>query len=433
MSGLCPRTRSTPRVGSRRSGVARATARSLTARACAAGVPVYLAACAVPDGGLFRERRFRDVHLYGQFADAIVDGRVPYRDFFLEYPPGALAVFLPPRVIGSGDTYIDGFKVLMALLGAATLVLVVLLLVRLGAARTHVVAATALLALSPLALGPISLNTYDGFPALLTVAALAALAWGWDLLALGLLGLAFAAKVYPAVLVPAALVFVWRSRGARRAVAGLAVFATVAAAVVVPFLALAPHGLAESFRAQAGRGLQLESLGGQVLIAADHVGVYSATVVHRTRRAISDELVGDLPDAMATVGSVLQGLAVVLVTVLYARGRVDVRRLALAAAGAVAGFLAFNRFVSPQYLVWLVPLVVLVFSPLAWALVALALVVAQVWFFHYPSLRELSERNWLVLGRDLLLVAVFALLLRSAAKDEDPVLLEDEAPLRVPP
>jgi uncharacterized membrane protein len=357
---------------------------------------------------------------------------VPYRDFFLEYPPGALAVFLPPRLIGAGGTYIDAFKTLMALLGAATLVLVVLLLVRLGASRRHVIGATALLALSPLALGPISLNTYDGFPALLTVAALAALAWELDLLALGLLGLAFATKVYPAAVVPAVLVFVWRTRGARRAAAALGVFAAVAAVVVVPFLVLAPHGLAESFRAQAGRGLQLESLGAQALVAADHAGAYSATVVHRTRRAISDELIGGLPDALATIASVLQALAVVATAALFARGRGDARRLSLAAAGAVAGFLAFSRFISPQYLVWLLPLVVLVYRPLVWGLTAAALVLAQIWFFHYPELRELGGRSWLVLARDLLLVAVFGLLLRSAAKDEDPVLLEDEPPLRVP-
>ncbi len=341
-------------------------------------------------------------------------------------------MFLPPRVVASGDRYIDAFKVLMALCGAATLVLVVLLLVRLGATRRHVWAATLLLALSPLALGPIALNTYDGFPALLTVAALAALAWGWDLLALAALGFAVATKVYPVVVVPAVLVFVWRTRGTRRATGALLVGIAVAAAVVVPFLALAPHGLGESFRAQAGRGLQLESLGAQSLVAADHLGGYSATVVHRTQHAISYDLVGGLPDGLATLGSVLQALAVAAATLLYARGRADMRRLAVACAAAVAGFLAFSRFVSPQYLVWLVPLVVLLYRPLVWALAAAALVLAQTWFFHYGTLVELSDRNWLVLVRDLLLVAVFALLLLDAAKEEDPVPLEHEAPLGAP-
>jgi uncharacterized membrane protein len=320
----------------------------------------------------------------------------------------------------------------MALCGAATLVLAVLLLVRLGASRRHVWIATALLALSPLALGPISLNTYDGFPALLTLAALVALAWRFDLLAFGILGLAVAAKVYPVVVVPVALVFVWRSRGARRAALAFGVALGVAAAIVVPFLVLAPHGLGESFRAQAGRGLQLESLGAQSLVAADHSGVYSATVIHRTKHAISYDLVGSLPDALTTLGSLLQALAVAAATFLYARGRADVRRLTVAAAACVAGFLAFSRVLSPQYVEWLVPLLMLVWAPLAWVLLAAALVLAQTWFFHYGTLVGLSDRNWLVLVRDLLLVAVFLLLLRAAAKDEDPVTLEDELPLRAP-
>lgn len=395
------------------------------------GVPLYLAASAVPDGGLFRAQRYRDVHLYGQFADAVFHGRIPYRDFFMEYPPGALAVFLPPRLFVSGD-YIDAFKVLMAICGAATLVLAVLLLVRLGAPRRHVWLATLLLALSPLALGPISLNTYDAFPALLTVAALVALARGWDLLALGILGLAVAAKVYPLVVVPVALVFIWRNRGGRRATLAFGVAVAVAAAVTVPFLALAPHGLGESFRAQTGRGLQLEGLGAQSLVAADHAGVYSATVVHRTKHAISYDLVGGLPDALTTVGSVLQVLAVAAATLVHARGRADLQRLVVAAAASVAGFLAFSRVLSPQYVEWLVPLAVLVYAPLVWGLLAAALVLAQTWFFHYGTLVHLSDRNWLVFVRDLVLVAVFALLLRAAAEDEDPVPLEDELPLRVP-
>ena len=60
--------------------------------AAAAAIPLYVGACAVPDGGLFRAARFRDVHLYQGFAHSVFDGAVPYRDFFMEYPPGALAV-----------------------------------------------------------------------------------------------------------------------------------------------------------------------------------------------------------------------------------------------------------------------------------------------------------------------------------------------------
>jgi len=397
-------------------------------------IPVYVAACAVPDGGLFRAARFRDVHLYQGFADAVFDGRVPYRDFFMEYPPGALAVFLPPAAFGAGH-YNAAFKALMALCGAATIVLVALLLVRLGASTLRLWTAVLLIALSPIALGPISLNTYDAWPALLTIVSLACLVAGFPAVALGALGLAFAAKVYPVVLLPPGLIFVWRTRGREVALGAAATFAGIAALVVVPFLALAPHGLAESFRVQAARALQLESLGASLLAVADRLGWYSATVVHRTGHAISYDLAGPLPRGLAAASSAAQVLAVLAVAWLYLRGRDDLQRLGVSFAAAVAGFLAFTRFFSPQYLVWLIPLVALL-GPVAWILAAAALVLAQIWFFHYGDVFSLGGYVWLVLLRDLLVVALFVVALlalhRDTAEDEDSVVLEDEAPVGVP-
>jgi len=384
----------------------------------------------VPDGGLFRAARFRDVHLYGGFAHAVFDGRVPYRDFFMEYPPGALAVFLPPQIFGTSH-YNAAFKALMTLCGAATIVVLALLLLRFGAARARLWTALLLFAVSPVALGPISLNTYDAWPALLTVAALALLVAASPVAAFAVLGLAFAAKVYPVVLVPPALVYAWRTAGRRAALRSLAAFAAVAGILILPFLALSPHGLAQSFRAQAARALQVESLGGALLGVADRVGWYGAHVVHRTGHAISYDLTGTLPRVVAGLSSFLQVLAVLLVVWLYRRGRDDPQRLAAAFAAAVAGFLAFTRFFSPQYLVWLVPLVVLL-QPLEWGLTAAALVLAQVWFFHYRDVFALGGYIWLVALRDLLVVALFAVLCRRTVEDENAVLLEDEAPVRVP-
>jgi len=402
--------------------------------AAAAATPVYLAACVVPDGGLFRAARYRDVHLYQGFADAVFDGRVPYRDFFLEYPPGALAVFLPPAA-ASGH-YNAAFKGLMALCGVATMALLALLLARLGASPPRLCVGVLLFALSPIAVGPISLNTYDAWPALLTVAALSLLIAGAGVTALGLLGLAFAAKVYPAVVLPPALVFIWRAAGRKRAARAAAAFVATAGVILGPFLVLAPHGLLESFRAQAARGLQVESLGGSVLAVADRLDLYGATVVHRTGHVISYELTGSLPDALAALSSVAQLAAVLLVAWLYARRQDDPMRLTTSFAAAVAGFLAFTRFFSPQYLVWLVPLVVLL-GPVEWILTATALVLAQVWFFHYSNVFALGGYVWLVLVRDLLVVAVFGAAVRSLprrrpSEHEDPVLLEDQAPVRVP-
>jgi uncharacterized membrane protein len=371
-------------------------------------VPVFVAACAVPDGGLFRAARFRDVHVYQGYAESFLHGALPYRDVFVEYPPGAFAVFMPPTAFGASH-YNAAFKALMALCGALTILLVALVLVELGVSRLRVFAAAGLLALAPVALGPISLNTYDAWPALLSVLALLLLLRDRVLLAAGTLGLAVTAKVYPLVLVPLAGIYVWRRVGPRRTAAALGALLVVAAAVVVPFAAYDAHGVASSFRSQAERGLQVESLGASLLLAADRLGLYEARVVETTGVA-GRNLAGSFPDAISVVTVCLEALAVLAVWALYARVRDHRARLPLAFAAAVSGFLALTKVFSPQYLVWLVPVVVTAGGWIAVLLTAIALVLAQVWFFHYHALFRLGWPTWLLLARDLLVLGLFLVL-----------------------
>jgi glycosyl transferase family 87 len=384
----------------------------LAARVTALAAPVFLIACAVPDGGLFRAERYRDVHLYGIYADRFFRGELPYRDVFVEYPPGAFAVFMPPAVL-PGGAYNAAFKSLMALCGIAALFAVVLVLVTIGVRGRRLYVAAGLFALSPIAVGPISLNTYDLFPAALTVGALAAVLRRREVLGFGLLGFAVTAKLYPLVLVPLAAMYVWSVAGRRQAVRVLLVLVGVAAVVLVPFAILGPGGLWDSFHAQSARGLQIESLGASVLLAAHQLGAYEATVVLGATGAATRDLAGSLPDAIATLTSILQAAAVAAVWFLYARGPRSQERLLLGAAAAVSGFLTFNRFVSPQYLVWLIPLVLLVpgrTGLAAIALVAASLVLAQIWFFHYSHVFALEGITWLIVLRDALLFALYVLL-----------------------
>jgi uncharacterized membrane protein len=383
-------------------------------RAALVAIPVYLAACAVPDGGLFRAARFRDVHVYQGYAERLLHGALPYRDVFVEYPPGAFAVFLPPTAFGEAH-YNAAFKTLMALCGAATIVLVALVLAELGASERRIWVAVGLLALSPVALGPISLNTYDAWPALLTVLALWLLLRGRELPAFAVLGLAVATKVYPLVLVPLAAWLVWRRAGTRRLLVALGLLVVVAAAAIAPFAAYSPHGVYESFHAQASRGLQIESLGASVLLVLDRLGLYRAQVVETTGVA-GRNLTGGTADAVAALLVVLEAAAVVTVWVLYARAR-DLRgRLPVAFAAAVAGFIAFTKVFSPQYLVWLLPLVVVAGNAVAIALAAVALVLAQVWFFHYHALFRVAWPVWLLIARDVVMVALYVALAASLAR-----------------
>jgi uncharacterized membrane protein len=319
---------------------------------------------------------------------------------------------VPPALLPE-EAYRHAFKALMALLGVGMLVVAALILVRLGAGPKRLYGALTALALAPLALGPVSLNTYDAWPALLVAAALCALLYDRPTLALALLGFAFTAKLYPAVLLPLFCL----AAGPRNLMRPLLAFVAVVAFVLGPFALIGWDGLWESLEAQRQRSLQLESLGGAILAAADRIGLYDATVVSSSTAALSRDLAGSLPDGLAVATTALQAAAILAVAWLFLiRGEVTGERLLAASAATLAGFLVFSRFISPQYLVWLLPLVPLVMPPLGVAaagLLAGAMVLGQLWFFHYREVFALDDVVWLVVLRDALLVALYGLLVAA--------------------
>ena len=132
---------------------------------------------------------------------------------------------------------------------------------------------------SPLVLGSLFDTRFDLWPTLLAVGALAALVRERPLVSGALLGLGFAAKLWPAVLLPIAVAYLWRRRGSDSALAALVAFLVVAAACFVPFALLGPHGLRAMFADQLDRPLQVESLGAAMLMAAQHLGMRPLTTI----------------------------------------------------------------------------------------------------------------------------------------------------------
>jgi hypothetical protein len=382
-------------------------------RAWLVAAPVFLASSAVPTGGLGRERGYVDVDLYGRYAEGLLDGRIPYRDVFVEYPPGAFVVLVPPALV-TDEHYRSAFKVLMAVVALGGLWCVARLLVVLGAGPRRLALALGFLAVSPLLLGSVWLNSYDVWPAVLSVAALLALVSGFVAVAFAVLGLAFAAKVYAVVLVvPAALYAA--SRWGKRAVAkGVAAFAIAAAVVVTPFVAASADGVWASIRSQAERGLHIESLGASLLLVADRLGLYDVTVTAGSTAAKSRDLAGSAPDTIAAISMLLLVVATAAVWVAFARSARDGQRLAAAFAAGVAAVLAFSKVLSPQYAEWLlflVPLAAGAGGIAAAALAAAAFVLANLWFHRYSGLYEVDGVVWLVLLRNAALAACYGALL----------------------
>ena len=385
----------------------------------------FLFSWALLHRGFYDREQVIDTPVYERYGSAIDDGRMPYRDFGLEYPPGALPVFaLPALGDVSFDTFTSRFEGAMAALGLALVAFVAVALVALGASTRRLVAALAFVGLVPLALGSVVLSRFDLWPAALTAAAMAAFVSARERLGHGVLGAAVAVKLYPAVLLPLGLAYVWRRHGRREAVVCGGIFAAVVAVIVVPFFALSPGGVWDSFTRQASRPLQIESLGSAFLLAAHQA--FGLDITMKSGHG-SQNLAGSLPDGLAVAHTVLQLAALVAIWIVFARGPAAPERFVLASAAAVTAFVAFGKVRSPQFLIWLVPLVPLVAGRrgvVASALLGLAIVLTQIWFpFRYWDLALEFDvaASWLVLARDVVLLgllAVLALGLREQDADE---------------
>jgi hypothetical protein len=387
------------------------------ATAAAVGVVLFAASWALLHARFFTAEQIVDTPVYQSYGESVLGGHIPYRDFELEYPPAALPVFVAPALAPAAD-YSRYFDLLMLACGAAAIALLAFTLAAAGASSARLYAAIAFASLAPLALGPVILTRYDLWPAALTAAALAALVLERRHLGFAALALAVAAKLYPVVLVPLALAYVARRAGGRAAVGALGVFAGVLAAAVLPFVLAAPGGFAASIERQAGRPLQIESLGAAVLLVAHDAGLYEPAVVSSHG---SQNLAGGLPDALATLETVLQLAAVGGVWLLFTLGPRTREGLLAAAAAAVVAFVAFGKVLSPQFLIWLVPLVPLVGGAAglaASALLAAALVSTQLWFpsryWELVALEPVATR--VVLVRDLMLVGLFAVLAGAVSR-----------------
>jgi Glycosyltransferase family 87 len=365
--------------------------------------------------GWYRLDRQWDTKEYARYARYIVvGGLVPYRDFPVEYPPLSLPIFLIPRLLAgnSFSGYMMVFELMMGACGVVSAALAALVLAAQRVDTRQLICGVALLALSPLLLGAVLLSRYDLFPTMLTIAALAALYFGRKRTAFALLALGAAAKAYPVVIVPIAVVYVWRRDGRRAALGCLAVFAGVLLACFLPFLVIAPHGVWWAIHGQENRPLQLESVGAALFLAAHQlVGLHLTYYFTHS----SDNLDGHPALAFAGVMSVLQLISLFVVWGLYALGSATRERLLTASAAAVCAFIVFDRVLSPQYLIWLAPLVAVVRGRrglVAVALLACAMAMTQIYYpLHFDPLKTFTPlESWTVVGRDALLVTLFAAL-----------------------
>ncbi len=371
----------------------------------------------------------RDILTYRMAGEKILAGAVPYRDFFIEYPPGSLPFFVPPALFSEGPaSYAAAFASEMALLLVASLVLTALSARSLG--LPWPVAAVAFVAAAIL-LNPVAVTRYDAVVAL-TVAAAIALAVGSrkggsaSSLALAVawvsLGVGTAAKLVPALVGPPLALLAVRLGGWRAFFGGSAIFGFVVALFFVPAALLGGGGFLESFAYHAERGLQVESVAASVLMklgyAREVVYEFGAFDVKGPGFAFWSSM--SLP--------ITGALLVVTAAVMYREhlvGRFEAGSVPRYAAAFLLAFTIGSKVLSPQYMIWLLPLIPLCAGGL-WLLGASGLYLAACWTTskifpeHYDRLLSMdgSAVN-LLLERNLILIVLWVLMLVLPSGDTE--------------
>ena len=237
-----------------------------------------------------------DLFVYRSFAEPLLDGALPYRDFAFEYPPLAAPLIALPGLLGTGDESFRWAFAIWTLAGGAAVVLLCGALARAtgGDARRAMFAA----ALMPLLCGALVRTHFDVFPVAILLGGLLLLCRDRPRAGLAVLGLGAMTKLFPLVAVPVALAWLV-ARGQRREAwqGALACAATIAVVALVA-VAMSPDGAVDAVRYHLDRPVQIESSPAMVVLGLDAIGVGEAVSVSSHR---SDGLLHDAADAVSAL------------------------------------------------------------------------------------------------------------------------------------
>jgi hypothetical protein len=366
-----------------------------------------------------------DLFVYRTLAEPFLSGALPYRDIAFEYPPLAAPLIALPGVLGTSEEEFRWAYAAWTLLGAGAVVVLCGALARVtgGDERRAMIAA----ALMPLLCGALLRTHFDLFPVALLLGALLLVCHERPRAGLALLGVGAMTKAFPVVAVPIALVWLVATGAARahppsrrRPRARVPLEAAVACAAVIAVIggaaaAVSPDGAADAVAYHLDRPVQIESSPALVLLGLDAIGVGEAESVSSHR---SDGLLHPAADALAWLFGAAFIALVALLCVRLAGSDGARREFVLASLAAVAGFAVFGKVLSPQFVVWVLPLGALAF---AWRLHALAgavAVVAVLTQLEFPAhYFDVVARDPLaisiVAARNLALLAVVGLAVRA--------------------
>jgi uncharacterized membrane protein len=367
-----------------------------------------------------------DIQRFYFYAQLLVGGYAPYTEFSVEYPPLALVFITLPRLaltLVAPQTYHPAFVVEILLFDLLGLFILTRLARRLGMNPTVTLAIYTVVLL---AIGPMVIYRYDLIPAVLVLLSLYAFSAERFGLAWITLGVAVMTKIYPAVVAPVFFLYLFSRRRYRDVFLGAGVFAATMAVIALPGINISPAGFWESFSLQMQRGLHLDSTYSSFVMIGQGLGLTTAESLYVGPIPFSIDLVSPLSSTMVRIAPVIMVAALAAVYWLFFHrnrghdGWVLRQRDMTDVAGysflAILVFIVTSSVFSPQFLIWLCPLVPLLtrrWDHDAWLILTMAALATYYIFpVHYYRLIIIDPQMTIpLLFRNLLLICLVFLLL----------------------
>jgi len=377
-----------------------------------------------------------DVWLYFHYANLLISGKVPYRDFSPEYPPLALPFFVLPRLFARDfNAYFQIYNLEVLAVEAATLAIILGIVYRCypdSKRRLHPLYAYILLVSSG---GQIFLNRYDALPAFLVTLAIYLYARGHAKSAWVTLACSVMTKVYPIILAPLFILTYLRGGKWRvkECLLGVVTFAGSLTLISLPFLLIAGEQTLLPFLYHVERGIQLESTYASLLLSLHQTSGLPVRIVFPFR---SYEVLSPLSSTLSWMALPIMLISQLGLYLLFfgslRRGKEDGSQqksddapclIRFSLLSTLAFLLSYKVF-SPQFLTWLFPFVSLMKGSQRaekniTAIFIVACGLTQIIFpLAYDQLVDLSGLVILVLLlRNLLLGACFLLILNWRSRD----------------
>ena len=317
--------------------------------------------------GWYKYRSITDTPVYYDYAGRIARHMLPYRDFTVEYPPVAVLLFSLPRIVSgsSYDHFVTWFQLEMLAFSCGIVAILSSLAWRQWRSIGKVAGTLGAYTFFLLAMGSIVECRFDLAAAFIILASIACFVTDRYLFAWILLGVGMMTKIVPLLLAPVFLIVHFRRRQFSELWLGPLALGITALIIAIPFLFGGAFGLALSFIYHADRPVQIESIwASPIMLRAvfDHsyiihiVNTFGSHNVYTTGAAFLGALSAPVTAAFLLLGY-LRFLRRSGDAGAVEGGSGMVLRYS---AAAIAIFIAGGKVLSPQFFIWLIPLVPLI-------------------------------------------------------------------------